>query len=111
MLKCAASSPSIRALPVANFVNKDCGSKELKAEAIDCTKAVCQDQCSCSLDKCASEIDACLAVDNCAASQDCALSCPCSDNACMLKCAASNPSAKALPVATCVNSKCGSVAV
>merc|ERR1712154_473770 len=78
---------------------------------IDCTTATCQSQCECSLDKCASQISACLADTKCAASQDCALACPCSDNACMLKCAAANPSAKALPVATCVNSKCGSVSV
>merc|ERR1712157_588486 len=62
--------------------------KELKAEAIDCTKAVCQDQCTCSLDKCASEIDACMAD---------------------LNCAASTPSTKAVSVASCVNSKSGSV--
>merc|ERR1711937_701417 len=107
MLKCAASSPSIKALPVAKCVNTQCGSA-LKAKAIDCTKATCQSQCECSLDKCADAIDACLAVDNCAASQDCALQCPCSDNACMLKCAASSPSVKALPVAKCVNTQCGS---
>merc|ERR1712078_633636 len=81
--------------------------KELKATAIDCTTAVCESQCSCSLDKCASEIDACLAVDNCASSQSCALGCACSDNACILKCAASSPSLKALPVANCVNTNCG----
>merc|ERR1739845_232052 len=76
--------------------------------AVDCSKAVCQDQCECSLDKCASEIDACLAQDNCASAQDCALQCPCSDNACILKCAASSPSLKALPVAKCINANCGS---
>merc|ERR1712154_741766 len=80
-------------------------AKEFKATDIDCTTAVCESQCSCSLDKCASEIDACLAVPNCAASQDCALACPCSDDACILKCAASSPSIKALPVAKCINSK------
>merc|ERR1711934_62322 len=110
MLKCAASSPSIKALPVAKCVNTQCGSA-LKAKAIDCAKATCQSQCECSLDKCADAIDACLAVDNCAASQDCALQCPCSDNACMLKCAASSPSIKALPVAKCVNTQCGSASV
>merc|ERR1712085_159714 len=62
--------------------------------------------CDCSLDKCADSIASCLADANCAKSQDCALSCPCSDNACMLKCAASSPSAKALPVASCVNKQC-----
>merc|ERR1711862_429224 len=77
---------------------------------IDCSTAACPDQCSCSLDKCASEIDACLAVDNCAKSQACALACPCNDNACMLKCAASSPSIKALPAAKCINSQCSSAA-
>merc|ERR1712157_81440 len=79
--------------------------------AVDCTKATCQDQCECSLDKCASEIDACLAVDNCASAQDCALGCACSDNACILKCAATSPSLKALPVAKCINANCGSTQV
>jgi len=84
---------------------------ELKSAGIDCSKATCESQCSCSLDKCASEIDACLAAPNCASSQDCALACACSDNACMLKCAATSPSIKALPVAKCVNSNCGSASV
>merc|ERR1712032_470528 len=84
---------------------------ELKSTGIDCSKATCESQCSCSLDKCASEIDACLAAPNCASSQDCALACACSDNACMLKCAAASPSIKALPVAKCVNSNCGSASV
>merc|ERR1711937_482459 len=108
LLKCAASSPSLKALPVAKCINANCGSTELSTKAVDCTKATCQDQCECSLDKCASEIDACLAVDNCASAQDCALGCACSDNACILKCAASSPSLKALPVAKRINAKCGS---
>merc|ERR1719360_93365 len=114
MLKCAASSPSIKALPVAKCVNSKCGSSSvaLKSKAdIDCSKATCQAQCECSLQQCASEIDACMSAPNCASSQDCALACPCSDNACMLKCAASSPSIKALSVAKCVNSKCGSSSV
>jgi hypothetical protein len=82
-------------------------AKQLGAD-IDCTKSACQDQCECSLVKCADEIDACMAVPNCAASQDCALACPCSDNACMLKCAAASPSIKALPAARCINKQCGS---
>merc|ERR1719454_2684574 len=39
---------------------------------IDCSTSPCPDSCTCSLDKCASQIDACLAVDNCAAAQTCA---------------------------------------
>jgi len=111
MLTCAAKSPSIKALPVASCVNSKCASTKLEAKDIDCSTAVCQDQCACSLDKCASEISACLGDSACAASQDCALSCPCSDNACMLTCAAKSPSIKALPVASCVNSKCASTLV
>merc|ERR1711990_434944 len=108
MLKCAAKSPSIKALPAAKCINSQCASSVAAKKDIDCTTAACPDQCTCSLDKCASEIDACLAAPNCASSQDCALACACSDNACMLKCAASSPSVKALPVAKCVNSECGS---
>merc|ERR1711941_121565 len=86
----------------------DCATGQTCSDQI---QGVCQEQRTCSLDKCASEIDACLAVPNCAASQDCALACACSDNACMLKCAAASPSVKALPVANCVNSQCGSTGV
>merc|ERR1712025_1093498 len=78
------------ALPVAKCINSEC-NVALKSKAdVDCSKATCQADCECSLQQCASEIDACLAAPNCAASQDCALACPCSDNACMLKCAASS---------------------
>merc|ERR1712232_957942 len=74
------------------------GSAKVDASAPDCTQATCQSQCECSLDKCATEIDACLADATCAKSQDCAFACACSDNACLLKCAALSPSLKALPV-------------
>merc|ERR1712048_160935 len=84
---------------------------ESTSKDVDCSTAACPDQCACSLDKCASQIDACLAVDNCAKAQTCALACPCSDNACILKCAASSPSIKALPAAKCINSECSSAQV
>merc|ERR1711907_119735 len=77
---------------------------------IDCTTAACPDQCTCSLDKCGSEIDTCLADDTCAKGQACAMACPCSDTACSLKCAAANPSTKALPVANCLNNNCATTA-
>merc|ERR1712232_678508 len=73
---------------------------------IDCSKATCQDACTCSLEKCASEIDACMSDTTCASAQTCALSCACGDTACTLKCAASSPSIKALPAAECINSNC-----
>merc|ERR1711976_999600 len=73
---------------------------------VDCTTAACPDQCECGLDKCASEISSCLADANCASGQACAMACPCSDTACSLKCAAANPSTKALPVANCLNNNC-----
>merc|ERR1712063_74448 len=78
MLKCAAKSPSIKALPAAKCINSECSSSVSSSLDIDCTTSACPDQCNCSLDKCASQIDACLAVPNCATSQDCALACPCS---------------------------------
>merc|ERR1712048_787711 len=101
-LKCAAVSPSIKALPVAKCINSNCASASLKTTAdVDCTKAACPDQCACSLDKCADVINACLSDSSCAQGQDCAMACACSDTACELKCAASSPSIKALPVAKC----------
>merc|ERR1712151_565021 len=93
-------------------VNTHLVKESLSSSAdIVCSKATCEEACSCSLDKCASEIDACLAVSNCASAQSCALGCACSDSTCILKCAASSPSIKALPVAKCINSNCGSTAV
>merc|ERR1712032_842722 len=87
--------------------NKNCASS-LRAADVDCTTAACPDQCECGLDKCADAINICLADATCAQGQACALACPCSDTACSLKCAAANPSAKALPVATCINANCAS---
>merc|ERR1712154_154666 len=110
MGKCAAANPSAKALPVATCLNKNCAS-EFQAADVDCTTAACPDQCECGLDKCADVINTCLADATCAQGQACALACPCSDTACSLKCAAANPSAKALPVATCLNKNCASVAV
>merc|ERR1719336_2791330 len=110
ILKCAAANPSTKALPAALCINKQCGNT-LDSAAVDCTTAACPDQCQCSLDKCSDAINTCLADDSCAAGQACALACACSDTACTLKCAAANPSAKALPVATCLNKNCASVVV
>lgn len=76
------------------------------AADVDCSTAACPGQCECGLDKCASAIDTCLADAKCASGQACAMACPCSDTACSLKCAAANPSTKALPVATCLNNNC-----
>merc|ERR1719350_257492 len=106
-LKCAASNPSAKALPVAMCVNTNCGSS-LRADGVDCSKSACQTECKCALDKCGSQIDACLADATCAKGQDCALQCACGDKVCQLKCAAQNPSAKALPVATCITKNCAS---
>merc|ERR1712227_938079 len=92
-LKCAAASPSIKALPAAKCINSNCNiPPALKSSAdIDCSKATCEEACTCSLDKCASQIDECLAAPNCASGQACALGCACGDTACTLKCAASSP--------------------
>merc|ERR1712187_747940 len=90
---------------MGSCLNSNCAST---VSAVDCSTAACPDQCQCGLDKCGSAIDACLADATCAASQECALACACSDTACTLKCAAASPSAKALPVASCLNSNCAS---
>merc|ERR1712226_97038 len=82
-------------------------SKGLSSSAdIDCSTATCQEACTCSLDKCASEIATCMSAPNCASAQTCALACGCGDTACTLKCAAASPSIKALPAAKCINSNC-----
>merc|ERR1719458_710486 len=75
---------------------------------VDCSKAGCTADCECSNVKCATELDTCLSDATCAKAQDCALACPCDDNACILKCAAANPSVKALPAGKCIISNCGS---
>merc|ERR1711937_208063 len=72
----------------------------------DCSQATCQANCECSYVKCSDQVDACLAAPNCASSQDCAFACPCGDGSCFLKCAASSPSIKALPLAKCITSNC-----
>merc|ERR550537_433238 len=108
-LKCAAATPSPKALPVATCINSNCAG--LKSEGVDCSKSACPSQCECSLDKCADSINTCLADAQCAQGQACALTCACGDTACNLKCAAATPSPKALPVATCINSNCAGTSV
>merc|ERR1712043_87248 len=73
--------------------------KAFDSSAVDCSTAVCKTDCECANDKCASQIDTCLADATCAQGQDCAFACACGDDACALKCAKDSPSAKALPVA------------
>lgn len=82
--------------------------KALESTAVDCSTAACPDQCECTLDKCADAVNTCLADATCAAGQSCAFACACGDTACGLKCAAANPSSKALPVATCITNNCAS---
>merc|ERR1712151_656646 len=76
----------------------------------DCSGAACSASCECSYTSCSDEVDACLADSKCASSQDCAFGCACNDDACLLKCAASSPSLKALPLAKCITSKCNNLA-
>merc|ERR1712048_1284719 len=108
-LNCATQAGSPLALPVATCVNSKCSSSDdAVLEAVDCTKATCQSECECSLKECADPINACLADATCAKGQSCALGCACGDTACGLNCATQAGSPLALPVATCVNSKCSS---
>merc|ERR1712176_1571371 len=94
------------ALPVATCINSKCSSEA--APAVDCTKATCQSECECSLTSCADPINKCLADATCAKGQACALGCACGDTDCSLNCATAAGSPLALPVATCINSKCSS---
>merc|ERR1712242_396837 len=91
----------------ASCLNKNCAA--LETTAVGCSTAACPDQCQCGLDKCGDAIDTCLADEQCAKGQACALACACSDTACTLKCAAENPSGKALPVASCLNKNCAAL--
>merc|ERR1712050_169529 len=85
--------------------------KQMEEEAsVDCSTATCQSACTCSLQQCGSQIDACLADAACAKGQACALGCACGDTQCSLNCATQAGSPLALPVATCINSKCSSEA-
>merc|ERR1711976_781876 len=95
------------ALPVATCINSKCSS--LQAASIDCKTATCESACTCSLQQCGSQIDACLADAACAKGQACALGCACGDTSCSLNCATQAGSPLALPVAECINSKCSSV--
>merc|ERR1712050_534000 len=97
----------------AQCIETKCASDEMSAVGsltvgVDCSKAACQTECKCALDKCADNINTCLADETCAKGQSCALACPCGDKACALKCAVANPSAKALPVAQCIETNCPS---
>merc|ERR1712019_217995 len=106
-LNCATQAGSPLALPVATCINSKCSS--VKETAVDCSKATCQEECECSLKSCADPINACLADATCAKGQSCALGCACGDTACSLNCATQAGSPLALPVATCINSKCSSL--
>merc|ERR1712046_406456 len=77
---------------------------------IDCSASACPAACSCSLNNCSSQIDACLADSTCTAAEDCALKCSCGDTACLTACAATNPSPLAVAAATCINTNCNSMA-
>lgn len=93
----------------AMFVTAQVSEQEDEnVEGVDCSKAKCPSECACALDKCADVVNACLADATCKKGQDCALACPCHDQVCSMKCVAANPSTKALPVATCIKSKCDS---
>merc|ERR1711979_96254 len=105
-----------KALPVAQCIETKCASHDVSAvkrfaSGVDCSKAACQTECKCALDKCADSINACLADETCAKGQTCAEACACGDTACSLNCATQAGSPLALPVATCINSKCSSVLI
>merc|ERR1712193_66874 len=73
-LKCASQAGSPLALPVATCINSKCASSDddvHEVEAVDCTKAVCQSECECSLKECADPINKCLADATCAKGQSC----------------------------------------
>merc|ERR1712151_842503 len=67
LLKCAAASPSIKALPLAKCIISKCnGAAEKQAlkskDLPDCSTATCPKNCQCGEDNCTDETNACLAA-------------------------------------------------
>merc|ERR1739844_871555 len=117
---CAKNIKSPKALPVALCVESQCGGSltaALKKGPLatggmpDCSSTACPSKCQCAEQKCSQQITDCLNDASCAAGQECIEKCACGDTACLLGCAKSIKSPKALPVALCVESQCGGVSL
>jgi len=111
-LKCVGKTFSPSATTLLECVHSKCSSDMLSASAptVDCGAAACKDVCTCSMDKCGSKVDACLADADCSQAQTCALGCACGDEACLLACMKKTNSPLGTDVAECITSQCPVVA-
>ena len=72
----------------------------------DCSGNACPQLCECAEAKCEGEFSDCLADTDCANNKKCADQCKCGDMACLMKCAAEHPSAKAMTLLGCAKKQC-----
>merc|ERR1711977_499112 len=86
-----------------------CGALGTESALPDCSKTACPSKCKCAEKKCTKQITDCLSDASCAAGQTCIDKCACGDKACLLGCAKGIKSSKALPLAMCLETKCGAV--
>merc|ERR1712110_282447 len=96
------SAPAVNEAPMVMATNASI------LEGVDCSKAACQKDCGCAMDKCAASIQTCLADKTCAKGQDCVMNCACGDKHCAMKCARAHPSRKGMAVAMCLANNCES---
>merc|ERR1711907_123761 len=107
LLSCAKSIKSVKALPLAMCLETQCKAEESVGALPDCSKTACPSKCQCAEQKCTKQITDCLSDASCAAGQSCIDKCACGDRACLLGCAKSIKSAKAFPLAVCLETQCG----
>merc|ERR1712125_166168 len=96
------SAPAVNEAPMVTATNMSI------LEGVDCSRAACQKDCGCGMDKCAASIQTCLADKTCAKGQDCVMNCACGDKHCAMKCARAHPSRKGMAVAMCLANNCES---
>jgi len=108
LLQCVESSESPFAASLLECVKGNCKTDFRNANigSVDCEAASCKEACQCSMDKCASSVNACLADADCAKVQDCAMGCSCGDDECLLACAKETTSPLGISVAECIASNC-----
>jgi len=110
LMSCVEKSNSPLAPPVAECVVSKChvATTLLGAPNLSCHGASCEDSCKCAKRKCLGPGLPCLLDPKCASFQACSFKCACGDADCALACAKQTPSAKAMPLASCVTQKCHS---
>jgi len=109
LMACVEKSNSPLARPVAECVVSKCHvASLLGAPNLSCHGSACEDSCKCAKKKCLGVGIPCLLDPNCASFQACSFNCGCGDADCALACGEQTPSAKAMPLATCITQRCHS---